>query len=542
MFGITVLFLCVTNAQWWGSAPRWRNSETMTSVYLDPAERSVTGSRFERRDEEGREGALCDCQGICGYGRGDRGHLMFADNKKSGARGCHWCGRGQYDPSRGNHDKIVYCYEHKCNEGYVSICDQDKMLSIWHNTYALTHRACTCTKAAAKWEYIESNFATTTYRKSIAQLISETKTLTKTNTYQIAATVSAKIEGVGRYISEASGSLTGTFSKAIQNSWASTTSTTTTNEVSVHCPDKPAGWQYVIYMYEPLCAGSDRAKRFISKEDDGCSISFFVVAAEGVTCTKSRSEPPCCGPGFNPSSPNERKFCTDGYDSWTGQCDAEGYVRKTSIEDTKTSCNRDVCTGSALRTADLHGHLVTCGRTCTNSAYANVFVPGQVFNTPNMLSCASRPSWSNNFFGRFCRRQRNHKVFWLRRDCGYALFSTSNYDVDTVFTQMISYMNRVNRDPKEMVPIYYNNWYGECDGRRLLDEETSKTVVSNCKCDQECPMWGDCCEECGQAIADSELGEGLSEREWEVLGPLRQTMTEEEYIEARDSFDKNQSD
>lgn len=539
MLNIVLGFIFVANAQWWGSSPRWRNGDQMAAVYLDPDERSVTGSRFENKVNRGREGAACDCQGICGYGRGGDGHTMFANNKKSGAHGCHWCGHGQWDPSRGNHDKIVYCFEHKCNAGYVSICDQSKQLNIWHNSYSSGHRACTCTKAAAQWVRIPGNFASTTFTTSTSEFISYTYSVTNTHTVAIeqSATVGVEIEGIG---ASSTTTMSEEFSTAVENSWTSGYSQT--REFTVDCGEQPTAWQYVIYMYDVLCASSDKDKRFRSKNSGGCALTAFVVAEEGVTCTMSRWEPPCCGPGANPTSPNDRKFCVDDYRTWTGQCDGyDSRIRFTSIENGQTNCRQSEC--PSLDSSGLQGHLAMCGATCGNNAYANVFVPSHVFNKPNMLSCSSRPSWMNNFFSRYCRyvQSADHVIFFMRRDCRYASFHASNYDFDTAYGYMKNWMTNKGRDSRLMVPIYYNNWLGVCDGRRLLEEE-EKMEFSSCKCDEECLMWGDCCEYCEKAFDENEIGEGLSDEEWKILGPLRQTLSEEMYMQARDSFDKNQID
>lgn len=543
---IDIVYAClfvVGYSQWMGSRPHWRSPSSMSNIYLDPEERAITGSRFEydqNNGHRGREGALCNCQGMCGYGRGGTEHLMFANNKKSGARGCHWCGHGQYDPSQGNHDKIVYCYTHVCDPGYVSICDQSLQLGIHHSSYSRDHRACTCTKAAGTWVLVEPQANGNTYETSYTEYSEHVYSVTDTETYAIETSVNMEIEGVGGMSSTVSNE----FSTAIENSWTQGSSSTVT--VSTSCGDgKNAAWQYAIFMYDVMCvadAGNSWTTdpRFLSEENaNGCAVaSFLIDGSSGLTCTASASEPPCCFPGYNPPGLNDRKFCTD-YTAWTGQCDGYGSrVRSTSIEDGNT-CYHSDC--PALDDSGLAGHIGTCGATCGNNAVANVFVPSDVFNQPNMLECNDFPSWSQQIRNTFCSKitPNSHVVFLLSRQCNYAVWARSQYNFDDAYQKAERVVNRRNRNPKLMVPIMYNNWYGLCDhivnGRRLLENELQEET-EKCKCDVDCVVWGDCCDRCMEAMEENFEGASLSKEEWEFLGPLRQVLEEEEFVRARDAY------
>merc|ERR1712136_522648 len=402
--------------------------------------------------DRGREGAACDCQGLCGYGRGGSDHLMLATNKKSGLHGCHWCGYGQYDPSPGNGDKIVYCYEHKCKDGYVSVCEENVKLNINHGDYARSHRACTCAKAAGQWVRIPGSFQDTSITRS--QWREHTEEVTKTR------------------------------SSSIEN-----------------------------------------------------SIGASLAIEEGYICTAGREEPPCCGPGANPTDTVNRKYCEDDFKSWTGQCDGyEHRTRVTSLQDSQDRCINfnDKC--SDLLSSDLGGHLANCGAHCGNNAYANVFDPTYVFGQTNMLECNSRPGWTNTLFNNFCQWQKanEHAVFMLSRDCGYAVWARKA-SFDNAY-RAAEYQVR-SQDAREFIPIYYNNWYGACDGRRALAAE-DVFEFEHCKCDTECPFWGDCCDHCKEAMEKIHDGEVMSKLEMEALRSLRATLTEEEYVKAKDDFEK----
>jgi len=542
MITILLCFIFTTRAGWSGSRPWDRDHVAMTEIYLDPAEYEVTGSHFESSTDRGDEGSFCDCQGICGYGRGyEDGHVMFANNKMSGAKGCHWCGHGQYDPARGEGDKIVYCYQHKCDDGYISICDQSKVLDIDSTAYHLDHRACTCTKAAGQWKVVPGNYADNTYTTSTTSYIEYTNSITNTHTVAIEQSHSfgIEIEGIGF---SSTSTLTEEFSTAIENSW--TTGHSTTREVSFHCNDdnKDTAWQYVVYMYDVLCAKEDMTKRFYSTSSGGCAVSAFLMSGAGITCTTSSSEPPCCGPGANPTGVNDRKFCEDDYASWTGQCD--GYssrTRFTSIEDGRINCHPNDCPG--LTDNDLQSHLSMCGATCANNGYANTFVPTHVYNAPNMLKC-DKPGWLNNFLrNRYCKALRadKHVVALLRRDCGFIVVAGSKIEFDDAYQKAENYAGNKGKNVLQLLPIYYNNWFGECDGymnRRLLETDEAREV-ENCKCDAECAKWGDCCHACAEAREAPNDVEGMTKEEWEFLGPLRKTLSQAEFVRARDAFFSN---
>jgi len=538
---ITIL-LCfiLAYAGWDGSRPSWRDAEAMTAIYLDPEEYSVTGSEFSGSEDRGDEGAFCDCQGICGYGRGGdaEDHFLFANNKMSGAQGCHWCGHGQPDPAEGMRDKIVYCYLHTCADGYISICDQSKALGTKETTYDEDHRACTCTKAAGQWVVVPGNFADSTYTTSTTSYVEYTNSITNTHTVAIEETYdfAIAIEGIGF---SSTSTLTEEFSTAIQNSW--TTGYSTTREVSVHCSDgnKDTAWQYVVYMYDVLCAKDDKTKRFHSTSSGGCAISAFLMSGAGITCTTSSSEPPCCGPGANPTGLNDRKFCEDDYASWTGQCD--GYssrTRFTSMEDERDWCHPDDCPG--LTDSDLQSFLSTCSETCANNGYANTFVPTHLYNAPNMLQC-DKPSWLNKFLRKnYCKALRpgRHVVALLHRNCNYIVTASSEVEFDDAYQKAENLAGDRGRDVLELLPVYYNNWFGECDGymnRRLLETDEAR---QNCKCDAECAKWGDCCNACAEARKAPDA-EDMTKDEWEFLGPLRKTLSEAEFVRARDAFFSN---
>jgi len=513
----------------------------MSEIYLDPIDRSEHGSEFLDGVDRGREGSACDCQGLCGYGRGASEHLMLATNKKSGLHGCHYCGYDQYDPSEGNGDKIVYCYEHKCKEdGYVSVCQENVIVysdkrNINHEKYEESYRACTCAKAAGQWVRIPGSYQDTSITRS--QWREHTKEITKTNSSSIENSIGADlaIEGIGF---SSTTTMTTTFEVAIAQSWAQGQNIDTT----ITCNsggEKENAWLYGIYLYDVLCVDqqNDRDSRFISKDDDGCALSVYMAIEEGYICTAGKEEPPCCGPGANPTDTVDRKYCEDDFKSWTGQCDGYDHrTRVTSLQDSQNLCINfnDKC--SDLLSPDLGGHLANCGAHCGNNAYANVFDPTFVFGKTNMLKCNSRPGWSNTLFNNFCRRQteNEHAVFMLRRDCKAAVWARKA-SFDSAYTAA-EYIVR-SQDAREFIPIYYNNWYGACDGRRALAAE-DVFEFEHCKCDTECPFWGDCCDHCKEAMEKIHDGEVMSKLEMEALRSLRATLTEEEYVKAKDDFEK----
>lgn len=541
-----LIFAVNAQHRWWGSRPRWRDHNAWSKILLDPAERQITGSRFESSTDRGGEGAACDCQGICGYGRGGSEHLMFANNKKSGASGCHWCGHGQYDPSRGNHDKIVYCYHHVCNPGYVSICQQSKHFSIWRNSYSSAHRACTCAKAAGQWKRVPGNFADNTITTSTTRYAEYTYSVTNTHTIAIeqSATVGVEIEGVG---ASSTTTLTEEFSRAVENSWMSGFSSTREIEFSCGDDDKDVAWQYVVYMYDVLCARGDGSKRFVSKAHGGCALTAFLMAGEGTTCTTAISEPPCCGPGANPTGKNDRKFCEDDYASWTGQCDGwSSRVKFTSIEDGRINCHPNQCPNS--KDSSLQAHLSMCGATCANNAYANTFVPTHVLNRPNMLKCTSL-TWIEKWLrNTYCKAltSSNHVVALVNRDCNIAGYESSTVEFAHAYEKAETLIgnwlanNNYAYTTKDFLPLYYNNWLGVCDGhmssRRLLETSEAQEEVENCKCDPDCHKWGDCCNACAEARDKSHPGELMTQQEMEILGPGRKFMSEEEFINAEDAL------
>jgi len=525
-----------TQAQWSGSRPHWRTGATMSEIYLDPIDRSEHGSEFLDGVDRGREGAACDCQGLCGYGRGGSDHLMLATNKKSGLHGCHWCGYGQYDPSPGNGDKIVYCYEHKCKDGYVSVCEENVKLNINHGDYARSHRACTCAKAAGQWVRIPGSFQDTSITRSQWREHTEEVTKTRSSSIENSIGASLEIEGIGF---SSTTTLTTTFEVAIAQSWAQGQNIDTT----ITCNsggEKENAWLYGIYLYDVLCVEDhDRDSRFISQEEysNGCALSVYMAIEEGYICTAGREEPPCCGPGANPTDTVNRKYCEDDFKSWTGQCDGyEHRTRVTSLQDSQDRCINfnDKC--SDLLSPDLGGHLAVCGAHCGNNAYANVFDPTYVFGQTNMLECNSRPGWTNTLFNNFCQWQKanEHAVFMLRRDCNHAVWAR-RASFDNAYTAA-EYIVR-SQDAREFIPIYYNNWYGACDGRRALAAE-DVFQFEHCKCDTECPFWGDCCDHCKEAMEKIHDGEVMSKLEMEALRSLRATLTEEEYVKAKDDFEK----
>jgi len=535
------LFIFSAKALWDGSRPHWRSHDDMTKIYLDPAERYVTGSRFVAWHQRGGEASKCNCQGMCGYGRGGSEHLMLATNKNSGLHGCHWCGHGQYDPSKGNRDKIVYCYEHKCNDGFVSVCQENVLLSINHHSYSKSHRACTCAKAAGQWVRVQGNPADTTITHSEWQ--EYTHSITDTYSLSIETSVEAgfEVEGIGMSTST---SMTETFETAVEQSWNSGSSV----DHTITCDSgssKDNAWQYVIYLYDVLCAEDNRDNRFKSKEkySNGCALTAYPVTGEGFICTAGASEPPCCGPGANPLGTNDRKICEDDFASWTGQCDGwDSRTRWTSIEDASNLCINydDKC--SDLLSSGLGAHLAACGAHCGNNAYANVFDPNTVFDRVNMLQCDRRPSWTNNLFKSFCRNQREgkHSVFMLKRNCRSAVWARRS-SFDNAYKAAEDYWVSRGRDGRDYIPIYYNNWHGACDsvnGRRSLEDE-DVFEFEHCKCDTECALWGDCCDHCKEAMEEMHDGEMMSQLEMEALGPLRATMTEEDYIKAKDDFEKD---
>lgn len=528
-----------TQAQWWGSRPHWRNGAQMSAIYLDPNDRSMHGSAFKDGVDRGREGHACDCQGICGYGRGNWGHLMLATNKKSGLRGCHWCGHGQWDPSRGDHDKIVYCYEHTCNAGFVSVCQENVLLNINHGSYARSHRACTCAKAAGQWVRIPGSFQDTSITRSEWREYTKEVTKTRSSSIENSIGASVEIEGVGM---SSTTTMTETFEVAISESWSQGSSIDTT----VTCSsggEKDNAWLYGIYLYDVKCAqDKGRDSRFRSQEEysNGCALSVYMAIEEGYVCTAGREEPPCCGPGAIPQDTVNRKYCEDDFKSWTGQCDGyEHRTRVSSLQDSQDRCINfnDKC--SDLLSPDLGGHLANCGANCGNNAYANVFDPTFVFGQPNMLQCSSRPGWTNNLFNNFCRWQNpnEHSIFMLRRDCRWAVWAR-RASFDSAY-RAAEHIVR-SQDVREFIPIYYNNWYGACDGRRALAAE-DVFEFEHCKCDTECPFWGDCCDDCKEAMEKMHDMEFMSEVEMVALRSLRATLTEEEYVKAKDDFENETS-
>merc|ERR1712117_281274 len=97
-----------------------------------------------------------------------------------------------------------------------------------------------------------------------------------------------------------------------------------------------------------------------------------------------------------------------------------------------------------------------------------------------------------------------------------------------------------SQDVREFIPIYYNNWYGAFDGRRALAAE-DVFEFEHCKCDTECPFWGDCCDDCKEAMEKMHDMEFMSEVEMVALRSLRATMTEEGYVKAKDDFENETS-
>jgi len=518
--------------------PFGRSGAKMSEIYLDPLDRSEHGSEFLNAVKRGDEGAKCDCQGLCGYGHGKKNrHVLLATNKESGLYGRHWGEDGYrfpWDPDKGNHKKIVYCYEHTCNPGHVSVCEEEHVsLNINHGSYARSHRACTCAKAAGQWVRVSGSFQDTSITRS--KWREHTYEVTKTHSSSIEDSIGASlaIEGIGF---SSTTTLTRTLEVAISQSWANGHNI----DITITCNsggEKDNAWLYGIYLYDVLCTQNyGRDSRFISQEEypsNGCALSVHMAIEEGYVCTAGKEEPPCCGPGANPTDTVNRKYCEDDFKSWTGQCDGyEHRTRVTSLQDSQHLCINygDQC--SDLLSPDLGGFLANCGAHCGNNAYANVFDPTFVFGQTNMLECNSRPGWTNTIFNNFCQRQteNEHSVFMLSRDCGWAVWARRG-SFDNAYTA--AEHNVGFQDAREFIPIYYNNWYGACDGRRALAAE-DVFEFEHCKCDTECPFWGDCCDHCKEAMEKTHDGEFMSELEMEALRSSRATMTEEEYVNAKD--------
>jgi len=557
---------------WDGSRPHWRSTEVFTEIYLDPAERHVTGSRFSSWAQRGEEGSDCNCQGICGHGRGGDDHKIFANNKMSGATG------GKKNKS----DRIAYCYAHVCNAGFTSICDQGKELDINKASYHRNHRACTCARAAGIWKHLEGDYKNNKRTITRTNFAEYAKSVTNTATVGIESKVdvSAKIYGIGASVST---SLSAQLAEAIENSWKEGLSSTKT--IEIQCSGENTGtdtaWQYVIYMYDVLCAEGNGDKRFVVEKEGGCAITAF-LPSDGITCTTSKDEPPCCGPGSNPASPNDRKFCEDDFESWTGQCDGfKNRVRSTSVVDGRINCRFEDCPD--LEDPSLQGYLSTCGYTCGNNAYANTFVPSQVFGASNMLQCDSL-GWMTTFFrNHYCQanKQGKHRLALISRDCARIVYSRSDYDFDDAYKRAEKYARNKwpSEDTRDLVPIYYNNWIGTCDGilnieeaqgseaaerpnltsaeGQLLKGAESKSCVEGqdckaesgfdfqaldsdveCKCDPDCSKWGDCCDDCAEAISMKNDVEGLDASEWFYLRAWRTKMSHEEYERVRGVWGK----
>jgi len=159
-------------------------------------------------------------------------------------------------------------------------------------------------------------------------------------------------------------------------------------------------------------------------------------------------------------------------------------------------------------------------------------VPSHVFDAPNMLRCKDL-GWATEWFQKsYCKQisSTRHVVALMRRDCGYLVYSTSGAEFDDAYKSAEAYATSGGEDALDLVPIYYNNWQGVCDGHMNIGQE-----VENCKCDDECHKWGDCCNTCAEA--NSYAVESMTEREWQHLGPLRSSLTEEEFKMERDAFE-----
>merc|ERR550534_1280715 len=69
--------------------------------------------------------------------------------------------------------------------------------------------------------------------------------------------------------------------------------------------------------------------------------------------------------------------------------------------------------------------------------------------------------------------------------------------------------------------------------RRLLETDDEP---ENCKCDPYCRKWGDCCNACAKAMEESHPSAFFSQEELEIFGPIRSSMSEEEYEKAYEDF------
>merc|ERR1712156_285960 len=152
-------------------------------------------------------------------------------------------------------------------------------------------------------------------------------------------------------------------------------------------------------------------------------------------------------------------------------------VKSTSLHD-RDSCSYDLSTCPNSQSSDLYDALDTCARTCrSNNARANTLNPTRVLAfqsaESNLLMCDSL-SWVENWLRKgFCQKitTSNHVVALVNRDCNSVVYHESSVSYDDAYQKaeglakdLILKNRGVYGSEEDFIPLYYNNFWGVCDG------------------------------------------------------------------------------
>lgn len=446
---------------WEGSRPKWRDAAAMTKILLPSG--SMTGSRFSHDRWVGHtadgKNINCDCQGLCCWGRGADEWVVKSTNKRSGLKG------GWSNPSKSD-DKILRCYTHTCNHGYISVCKEGKDIDWKANSYRESNRPCVCTQIAGKWIYLQQVNEGTEITLEVYSEKTKSETKTTSNSISVEAEKQISIMGVGVDVTTG---YTREWSTAVENSITKGQS----RSVTITPCAKTQGtalFQYYTVAYDPDCHKHlpklllEKRDGWIGRFDPKCMYSMW-TDDDWYHCTESRDEPPCCGPGQNPISPNDRLFCRENYSTWTGQCDAYRHRTKYSSMQESNFCHQKF-SHEKCSTRDTLG---TCPNICGgNNAYANVFNPTSALQNRNMFPgfpVGSRDCPFVNVMDTFqelCSKTKSYSqvVYAMNKDWTEMVGDYSNsLDFDSVVDRIYRDHNRYEM---KFRPVYYNDWTGLC--------------------------------------------------------------------------------